>query len=180
MKITSPSNLQPLCTIIEVPDCLVRPSLFNLTPVICTALFFVSQCCRYMTMPIPTMHAGAQGNPQSNSMEPSRKRRRQAVVCTECRRRKIACDRNIPCAQCLQSKSSCTFYNSYHSYSDDDHTRSASEGQQASQPKSTLAIGQTTYANPISPQLSLAPVTDDRTHARQGRHQQPHLPMQRC
>ncbi|KAE8383481.1 hypothetical protein BDV26DRAFT_287667 [Aspergillus bertholletiae] len=47
----------------------------------------------------------------------SRKRRRQAVVCTECRRRKIACDRNTPCAQCIQSNSPCTYYNSYNSYS---------------------------------------------------------------
>ncbi|KAI1077854.1 hypothetical protein F5B20DRAFT_592600 [Whalleya microplaca] len=43
----------------------------------------------------------------------SRKRRRQAVVCTECRRRKIACDRSIPCTQCIQSNSACTYYNSY-------------------------------------------------------------------
>ncbi|KAI0911300.1 hypothetical protein F4823DRAFT_623658 [Ustulina deusta] len=42
-----------------------------------------------------------------------RKRRRQTVVCTECRRRKIACDRNIPCTQCAQSGSACTYYNSY-------------------------------------------------------------------
>lgn len=46
----------------------------------------------------------------------SRKRRRQAIVCTECRRRKIACDRNSPCAQCIQSNSPCTYYNSYNSF----------------------------------------------------------------
>ncbi|OGM48041.1 hypothetical protein ABOM_002901 [Aspergillus bombycis] len=54
---------------------------------------------------------------QTSQGGPSRKRRRQAVVCTECRRRKIACDRNTPCAQCIQSNSPCTYYNSYNSYS---------------------------------------------------------------
>lgn len=48
---------------------------------------------------------------------PSRKRRRHAVVCTECRRRKIACDRSAPCTQCIQSGSACTYYNSYNSQS---------------------------------------------------------------
>ncbi len=40
----------------------------------------------------------------------SRKRRRPAVVCTECRRRKIACDRKAPCGQCIQYDSTCTYY----------------------------------------------------------------------
>ena len=41
----------------------------------------------------------------------SRKRRRPAVVCNECRRRKIACDRKSPCGQCIQYNSTC-MYNS--------------------------------------------------------------------
>lgn len=40
----------------------------------------------------------------------SRKRRRPAVVCNECRRRKIACDRKTPCGQCVQYNSICTYY----------------------------------------------------------------------
>lgn len=41
---------------------------------------------------------------------PARKRRRPALSCAECRRRKIKCDRNIPCGQCTQSKSTtCTY-----------------------------------------------------------------------
>lgn len=40
----------------------------------------------------------------------SRKRRRPAVVCNECRRRKIACDRKAPCGQCVQYNSACTYY----------------------------------------------------------------------
>lgn len=36
--------------------------------------------------------------------EPPRKRRRPALSCFECRRRKIKCDRNYPCNHCVQSK----------------------------------------------------------------------------
>ena len=39
----------------------------------------------------------------------SRKRRRPAVVCTECRRRKVACSRDTPCAQCVQFSATCTY-----------------------------------------------------------------------
>lgn len=39
-----------------------------------------------------------------------RKRRRPALSCVECRRRKIKCDRTMPCSHCLQLKSTiCTF-----------------------------------------------------------------------
>ena len=40
----------------------------------------------------------------------SRKRRRPAVVCNECRRRKIACDRKSPCSQCIQYNSTCMYH----------------------------------------------------------------------
>ncbi len=38
-----------------------------------------------------------------------RKRRRPAVVCAECRRRKIACDRKTPCGQCALHKVECVY-----------------------------------------------------------------------
>lgn len=39
-----------------------------------------------------------------------RKRRRPALSCEQCRRRKIKCDRTYPCGQCIQSKTaSCTY-----------------------------------------------------------------------
>lgn len=39
-----------------------------------------------------------------------RKRRRPALACEKCRRRKIKCDRNTPCDQCIRSKSdTCTY-----------------------------------------------------------------------
>jgi Fungal Zn(2)-Cys(6) binuclear cluster domain len=41
-------------------------------------------------------------------MEP-RKIRRPAVVCRECRRRKIKCDRGHPCAQCSESLLHCSY-----------------------------------------------------------------------
>jgi len=41
----------------------------------------------------------------------SRKRRRSPVVCTECRRRKSACDRKLPCAQCTQHGLDCAYQN---------------------------------------------------------------------
>ena len=47
-------------------------------------------------------------NPTSPSG--SRKRRRPAVVCKECRRRKIACDRKSPCGQCILYNSTCVFH----------------------------------------------------------------------
>jgi len=44
---------------------------------------------------------------------PSRKRRRPPVVCTECRRRKSACDRKMPCAQCTQHSLVCIYQNDH-------------------------------------------------------------------
>lgn len=40
---------------------------------------------------------------------PSRKRRRPALSCVECRRRKIKCDRDYPCEHCKRNGSRCTF-----------------------------------------------------------------------
>ncbi|CZR68899.1 uncharacterized protein PAC_18800 [Phialocephala subalpina] len=40
----------------------------------------------------------------SSSTAPPRKRRRPALSCEQCRKRKIKCDRNYPCTQCQQSK----------------------------------------------------------------------------
>ena len=45
-----------------------------------------------------------------NSTALPRKRRRPALSCEQCRRRKIKCDRSYPCGQCLQSKTSTCSY----------------------------------------------------------------------
>jgi hypothetical protein len=41
---------------------------------------------------------------------PPRKRRRPALSCIECRRRKVKCDRTMPCNHCRQSKSAVCAY----------------------------------------------------------------------
>ena len=43
------------------------------------------------------------------SLGPPRKRRRPALSCVECRRRKIKCDRDYPCEHCKRNGSNCTF-----------------------------------------------------------------------
>jgi len=46
----------------------------------------------------------------SETTVPPRKRRRPALSCVECRRRKIKCDRRMPCSHCMQLKSTiCTY-----------------------------------------------------------------------
>lgn len=48
--------------------------------------------------------------PVKATPDPPRKRRRPALSCAECRRRKIKCDRNVPCSPCKLSKSTtCTY-----------------------------------------------------------------------
>ena len=47
---------------------------------------------------------------------PVRKRRRPALSCVECRRRKIKCDRNYPCNHCKTTKNSnCVYHKDPHS-----------------------------------------------------------------
>lgn len=51
---------------------------------------------------------------QDEGAEPPRvvqRRRRPPLSCTECRRRKLKCDRSLPCGQCVRSKTadSCVF-----------------------------------------------------------------------
>lgn len=42
--------------------------------------------------------------------KPEKKRRRPALSCEQCRRRKIRCDRGLPCVNCIKSKiSPCTY-----------------------------------------------------------------------
>jgi hypothetical protein len=52
--------------------------------------------------------------PNPNTVVPPRKRRRPALSCTECRRRKIKCDRNMPCNHCIASKNSECSYKDAH------------------------------------------------------------------
>lgn len=51
----------------------------------------------------------------SEATAPPRKRRRSALSCVECRRRKINCDRRMPCSHCMQLKSMICTYPETHS-----------------------------------------------------------------
>lgn len=56
------------------------------------------------------MSEAADSTQSTVSQPPPRKRRRPALSCEQCRRRKIKCDRTYPCSQCLQSKTaSCSY-----------------------------------------------------------------------
>lgn len=71
------------------------------------------------------------------------KRRRRTVVCTNCRRRKIACDRGAPCDQCGQARLQCTYYNGHaHTNSDSgvDRRDSASSEHPSSSASSVQAV----------------------------------------
>ncbi|RFU24863.1 hypothetical protein B7463_g11477, partial [Scytalidium lignicola] len=58
-----------------------------------------------------------QGSPKPMTTEPDRpvrKRRRPTLACYECRRRKVRCDRNSPCAQCKQhGLTTCSYYDDH-------------------------------------------------------------------
>ena len=55
------------------------------------------------------------GSEKADFALPLRKRRRPALSCVECRRRKIKCDRNDPCNHCKQSPGvSCVYSKNIH------------------------------------------------------------------
>lgn len=61
--------------------------------------------------PEPGEAAGpsASSDPQA-AAKPEKKRRRPALSCEQCRRRKIRCDRGLPCVNCVKSKiTPCTY-----------------------------------------------------------------------
>lgn len=45
----------------------------------------------------------------NEQVERSRKRRRPALSCVECRRRKVKCDRNHPCRHCVSAGDQCSY-----------------------------------------------------------------------
>jgi hypothetical protein len=142
--------------------CVVQPAPTLLISYHCLRILSCSLVSpqTYMAMAPAPKNADPLSSSRAISTEPSRKRRRQAVMCSECRRRKIACDRNVPCTQCIQSKSNCLFYNSYNSYADWDQARSVPD---ISQPVYTPSICQTAHATQTGSQLSLVPLTDNQS-----------------
>jgi len=82
---------------------------FRLRPKLCIGRSYTSFChpyfCAYFQRPHPVIR------PRSFHImdRQPRKRRRPAMSCLECRRRKIKCCRNDPCAHCVSTKAQCTF-----------------------------------------------------------------------
>ncbi|KAJ7622179.1 hypothetical protein FB45DRAFT_1031864 [Roridomyces roridus] len=52
--------------------------------------------------PNPSRNGGSDHDDCGDEEPPKKRRRRQALSCTECKRRKIRCDRNQPCAPCMR------------------------------------------------------------------------------
>lgn len=96
---------------------------------------------------------------------PPRKRRRPALACEQCRRRKIRCDRNTPCDQCIRSRSkseSCTYL------SDDYPTSTARSPRinrlQSSSPPVSSATNDRTPASPTTlPGMSTFDVSNNES-----------------
>lgn len=108
---------------------------------------------------LPLLIFGGNGTTMA---EKSHKRRRQTVVCTSCRRRKIACDRNAPCAQCIQANLECTYHRGYHDARNDFPTdrhdsahskvrssSSASSMQATSQGYAPESLANVDYQSPV-------------------------------
>lgn len=56
------------------------------------------------------MSASASNPDNLDQQPPKRRRRRPALSCEQCRRRKMKCDRSDPCAQCVQARNrQCTY-----------------------------------------------------------------------
>jgi hypothetical protein len=74
-----------------------------------------------------------------------RKRRRPAHSCTECRRRKVRCDRKKPCGQCVSHRSpSCTYANHVNAGPPTTHIGPASEGNGNSS-QSPKSVGRSSH-----------------------------------
>ncbi|KLJ07022.1 hypothetical protein EMPG_17497 [Blastomyces silverae] len=111
---------------------------------------------------------------------PPRKRRRPALACDQCRRRKIKCDQKVPCDQCRRSKSlsihACT-YTHAHTPAGSSSSSSSARCYDSPQPQRpsalqappvpTVPISQISRPGnfPSYPSPSTANVSDRSTHA---------------
>lgn len=94
--------------------------------------------------------------PQIAVAEPPRKRRRPALACEECRKRKIKCDRNNPCVHCKASKALvCSYRNNFSAIPPDPHGNIpvTAAGHVIPGQDRFVAAG-VTSASPINPALS--------------------------
>lgn len=110
---------------------------------------------------------------------PPRKRRRPALSCVQCRRRKIKCDRNTPCNNCMQSKKAATCcYNpvealSPTTVSSRERTTNAPTAQSASSSRGTsdhtidsLDPRETDFSRTNFPSSRIVPFPENTQHGR--------------
>lgn len=63
-----------------------------------------------MSLQLPTRRQSGPDRDASGDAGPPKKRRRPALACVQCRRRKIRCDQQKPCNNCTKSRiTDCTF-----------------------------------------------------------------------
>ncbi|KAJ4323104.1 hypothetical protein N0V84_004504 [Fusarium piperis] len=77
-----------------------------------------SQQCEVFAFPVGDVFSSGDASggtavpppPPAPAAKPEKKRRRPALSCEQCRRRKIRCDRSLPCVNCIKAKiSPCTY-----------------------------------------------------------------------
>ena len=80
------------------------------------------------------------------------KRRRVINSCTECRRRKVKCDRNKPCAQCVTNQSSdlCQFFDAVPTSTQDESERQHEHRQTDDNSVRILGVSSTAGPSPAS------------------------------
>ncbi len=106
----------------------------------------------------------------SEATVPPRKRRRPALSCVECRRRKIKCDRRMPCSHCMQLKSTlCTYPETHSEVSNrkNDPKPSPSLPNPLSVNRAPQFFG-TSNPLPHLPSLAVLPTLTDSSHSEEG------------
>ncbi|KAH8700842.1 hypothetical protein BGW36DRAFT_137076 [Talaromyces proteolyticus] len=87
-------------------------------------------------------------NPQSSSDTAQQRRRRPPLACEQCRRRKVRCDRNLPCTPCRRARQSlaCSYAPTNHVSQDitsiniDSPAPTCSQGQPSSKKRSITSV----------------------------------------
>ncbi|XMA20749.1 hypothetical protein WAI453_013540 [Rhynchosporium graminicola] len=105
-----------------------------------------------MSEPENHLHLAATALVPATPAAPLRKRRRPALACEQCRRRKIKCDRTYPCGQCTQLKTSACSYSSPAPVSSHVDRGSIQKPKQAVQvePRADSTLGRWAKENGIS------------------------------
>ncbi|KAK4150613.1 Acetamidase regulatory protein [Chaetomidium leptoderma] len=88
-------------------------------------------------------------------MEPERRRRRPAVSCILCRRRKIKCNREVPCSNCTKSKNAeCIYRDAPRAPAQTRRQGRSVESRETSQTSLASAPDAPSALSPLSPSIS--------------------------